>query len=454
MDTVPNTPIAEQELRFRAFQIGPVDFALLRKQGEFARTRLPKLLPELDGQFEPWPEIRRAFAVPEVHELRLAHWIRLASGELTDGFMESAERLAQAFQRHGVPAYAVAICHAIVTNRIGKEMGLDREALQKMNGFWQRKEFIRRIALRAALNKAAQFDLELLLETYAEIQRQSREQTRGEIAAIAVTVRDVVGAVNAGAGAVETLAQTMNGVVQDTGAQAVAAAHASDEASTSVQSVASATEELSISLDQVAREVTHAADMAEDANTAAIKTDVIVKSLARSAETIGSMVEIIRAIASQTNMLALNATIEAARAGESGRGFAVVATEVKQLSARTAQATDDIAAQVPAMQAATREAVTAIEHIVSFVQQMNETTAAVVGGIAQQRMATQEIARSVSRAALGTQEVAQTICGVSDMVQQAGAGVTEVLGVAGTLARQASALTEAFDSLMRQNDAA
>jgi methyl-accepting chemotaxis protein len=454
METVPHSPIAEQELRFRAFQIGPVDLALLRKQSEFARTRLPTLLPQLDDQFEPWPEIRRAFSVPEVHDLRLAHWIRLASGELTDGFTESAERLAHAFHRNGVPAYAVAICHAIVTNRIGKEMGLDRDALQKMSGFWQRKEFIRRIALRAALNKVVQFDLELLLETYAEVQRRSRDQTRGEIAAFAVTVRGVVGAVNDGAGAVESLARTMNGVVQDTGSQAVVAAHASDEASTSVQSVASATEELSISLDQVAREVTHAADMAEDADAAALKTDVIVKSLARSAETIGSMVEIIRAIASQTNMLALNATIEAARAGESGRGFAVVATEVKQLSARTAQATDDIAAQVPAMQAATREAVTAIERIVAFVQRMNETTAVVASGIAQQRLATQEIAQSVSRAALGTQEVAQTICGVSDMVQQAGAGVTEVVGVAGTLARQASALTEAFDSLMRQSDAA
>ena len=69
------------------------------------------------------------------------------------------------------------------------------------------------------------------------------------------------------------------------------------------------------------------------------------------------MVELINSIASQTNLLALNATIEAARAGEAGKGFAVVASEVKALANQTAKATEDIAAQVANIQAATGEAV-------------------------------------------------------------------------------------------------
>ncbi len=449
--TVPSQAIAEQDQRFRAFQIGPADLALLRQQAARARTDLPRLLPELHAQFDAWPEAGRAFTVPEVHELRQAHWIRLASGELHDGFMDSARALAAAFHRHGVPAYAVAICHAIVNNRIGVEWGLDRDTLQKLSGFWKRRDFARRIALRAALNKAAQFDLELLLETYAEVQRQSSERTRTEIEAFEVTVRSVVGTVNQSAGTVETLARAMNRIVQDTGAQAGVAAHASDEASSNVRSVASATEELSITLSQISGEVTLAAALAHDANDAALRTDIIVQSLARSAETIGSVVELIKTIASQTNMLALNATIEAARAGESGRGFAVVANEVKQLSARTAQATDEIAAQVPAMQAATREAVEAIRSIVGFVNRMDSTAVAIAGSIDEQRAATQEIARSINLAALGTQEVAETIGGVSDMAQVAGGNVGDVLIVAETLARQAASLTDAFDSLVRQS---
>ena len=449
-----STAIAEQELRFAAFQIGPGDLALLRRQGAFARERLPALLVEMHPQFDPWPEAGRAFKVPEVQALRLEHWVRLASGDMGDGYLESAHRLATAFNAHGVPAYAVAICHAIVNNRIGKELGLDRDTLQKLGGFWRRKEFSLRIATRAALNKAAQLDLELLLETYEKVQRDSRERTRREIEAFAVTVRSVVGAVNAGATSVESLARAMNHVVKDTGEQAVVAAHASDEASLNVQNVAGAAEELSISLNHVSAEMSRAATMAHDASAAANRTDAIVKSLARAAETIGSIVESIRAIAGQTSMLALNATIEAARAGEAGRGFAVVAHEVKQLSARTGRATDEIAAQVPAMQAATREAVAAIESIVAFVGQMDQTAVTIAGGINEQRAATHEIARSVNLAALGTQELAQTICGVSDLAQAAGADVAEVLSVAETLARQASSLTEAFDHLMLQSRAA
>ncbi|MGW9329889.1 methyl-accepting chemotaxis protein [Bosea sp. NPDC055594] len=445
--------IIEHDSRLRTFRIDAYDLALLKRQRDFAQTRLPGLLEELHASFEAWPEILRAMQEPEVHALRLAHWIRLVSGEIDDGFLKSAHALASAFHAHGVPVHGVAICHAIVGNAIGAELGLLRVGLGQLR-FWQRRELNRRIALRAALQKAVQLDLELLLETYTLVQKHSRERSQAEIAAFEVTVRDVVASVGGSARVIETLARTMSDTVQETSFQALAAASASDAASENVRNVANATEELSISLSHISAEITGATTKTHDASAAARTTEVIVKSLAQSAETIGSVVDLIRTIASQTSMLALNATIEAARAGEAGRGFAVVAQEVKQLSERTGKATDEIAAQVPTMQARSREAILAIESITGFVSGMDQTTLNIAGTIEQQRAATEEIARSVNFAAQGTQEVAQTIGSVNEAAQIAGASVGDVLGVAQSLSHHAGLLAEAFENLSHRNRAA
>ena len=139
--------------------------------------------------------------------------------------------------------------------------------------------------------------------------------------------------------------------------RAAAAAAASDEASASVNAVAAATEELASSVAEIGRQVTHSSQVADDAVVKAGQTTEMVSSLTSAAEKIGDVLRLIGAIASQTNLLALNATIEAARAGEAGRGFAVVASEVKELASQTAKATEEIAGQVTAIQAATGDCV-------------------------------------------------------------------------------------------------
>jgi len=131
-------------------------------------------------------------------------------------------------------------------------------------------------------------------------------------------------------------------------------------------------------------------------------------------------VQLISDIASQTNLLALNATIEAARAGEAGKGFAVVASEVKSLAAQTARATEDISAQVSAIQTATGNAVDAINAVGGIIGQVSEISSSIASAVEEQGAATKEITRNTQEAARSTQEVFTNIAGVSQ-----GAGMTE-----------------------------
>ncbi len=87
--------------------------------------------------------------------------------------------------------------------------------------------------------------------------------------------------------------------------------------------MATATEELSLSVNEIGRRVQTSSKIADSAVVQAQQTDARIGELSRAAQRIGDVVDLITAIAEQTNLLALNATIEAARAGDAGRGFAV-----------------------------------------------------------------------------------------------------------------------------------
>ena len=223
---------------------------------------------------------------------------------------------------------------------------------------------------------------------------------------------------------------------------------ASSKATNNTQMVAAAAEELSASVAEIGRQVTQATKIAGQAVNETTATDASIQHLAEAAQKIGDVVKLINDIAGQTNLLALNATIEAARAGEAGKGFAVVASEVKSLATQTAKATEDIAAQVNAIQNATGGAVQAIKRIGGTIGNVNEIATAIASAVEQQGAATQEIARNVQEAAARTQEVSSDIGGVTEAAAKTGQSAAQLIDMAGKLAQQSDALRHEVKSFL------
>lgn len=255
-----------------------------------------------------------------------------------------------------------------------------------------------------------------------------------------ISVRKIVETVASAATEMQTSSSVLTDIAQQTSFQAEGATVASDRSTINVQTVASAAEELSSSISEISRQIGRSSQVAGNAASQAQKTDALVQGLAESAKKIGEVISLINDIASQTNLLALNATIEAARAGDAGKGFAVVASEVKILANQTARATEEIRAQIAAVQQATTDSVNAIGEITIIIEQINEVTGSIAAAVEEQSAATKEIARNVQEASNGVQEVSSTITQVNEASAKSGIAASEVNQAATELSQQSETL--------------
>ncbi len=203
-----------------------------------------------------------------------------------------------------------------------------------------------------------------------------------------------------------------------------------------VKLVAYAGEELARTISEVGGNAAQSSRLAGAAVSDAETTNVTMDELVSVAQEIGNVTQMIRAIAEQTNLLALNATIEAARAGEAGRGFAVVAQEVKALAGQTANATQDIASRIDAMQNTTARSVAAIQGISGRIRDLNEFSARIAAAVEQQAAAARDIAHNVNQAAAGVERVSSSVGEIKSIAGDTAQAVDSLSMAAGQVARQ------------------
>ena len=185
------------------------------------------------------------------------------------------------------------------------------------------------------------------------------------------------------------------GQIRGAAAAASAVAAEMEEASNNLTSVASATEEMTATVGNIADSSDKARTVTLSAVSETERVAETMRQLSSAAIEIGKVTQTITSVAAQTNLLALNATIEAARAGAAGKGFAVVATEIKTLAQETAAASDDIKARVVAIQSSTSGAMKDMQGIQNTIAKVSEIVAAIAMAIEQQSTATKEIAQNI-----------------------------------------------------------
>ena len=227
-------------------------------------------------------------------------------------------------------------------------------------------------------------------------------------------VEEVLGTVASNTNTMKSTATVLFGASNQTKQRAEEALHGSNEASGNVAMVASSAEQLSGSIEEISQHLSQTLDIVSNAVAEAEATNDKYAGLVQAADRIGDVVKLIRNVAGQTNLLALNATIEAARAGEAGRGFSVVASEVKSLAVQTANATEEIARHIAAVQGSTHDTIGVLRTILERMREINTRTSGASASVVEQSKATVEITENSAKAARGTSAVVSALAEVTD----------------------------------------
>jgi methyl-accepting chemotaxis protein len=259
--------------------------------------------------------------------------------------------------------------------------------------------------LANATNELSTF-IENLSDVIADLRKESESLKEGS-SLLALQMSDSVRSVDDSARQIELMAHSIDEVALTSSTLTESASQVSETTNQVLSILSQGTESSNTSqktIEAFSQEVT---EMATD--LALLQTEC---------SNIGSVLDVIRGIADQTNLLALNAAIEAARAGEQGRGFAVVADEVRALAHRTQEATVEIQSMVEGLQEKSTNAVNAISRGQALTQDSLTHSGEVVEALEQIGQVFTEVNALTSQIASGTEEQQQSTASVNTNMAQ------------------------------------
>ncbi|HTW83752.1 MAG TPA: methyl-accepting chemotaxis protein [Candidatus Sulfotelmatobacter sp.] len=349
----------------------------------------------------------------------------IAYGRARAGWAAQTKALRSAYDEAGVDSLAEAVLALGEARRRTEAVAALAPAVDEIAERHQRA--ITAIVARDSVGAAAQDNLETALRAQDTAGEQIGELTRGVVEAGAAVEETV--------SSISTVSDNITGIADN------------------VTSVSSAVGQLAVSVNQVAGSARDASTLSLEADRKAKDGGVAVERLVRStreiaddiqgivgkmqelgtaSDRIGAIVEVIDAIADQTNLLALNAAIEAARAGEHGRGFAVVADEVRKLAESSAQSTREIGMLVKDIQAKTSEVVrsttTSGEKAASGLQ-MADLAGRAIGDIstavAEANRLIEQISMAAREQATGASAIVNSVEQMNGLMRQAARSLEE-----------------------------